>query len=320
VMNTRAELQQALWLLEQHHFLSETSTAGATSYGFAHDLIREVAYQSMLRAERRELHRALLNSLERHAALSEPDLLCHHALEAEDWPRADQYGHLAARQALANSAFSEATQYFERAIAAVDKQPPSRQREERAIDLRIEARLAFPRIGQTARWVEVCREAEQRAIALGDDERRLGALAVYASALNFYGLPAEAVAAGEQAVVLAEREHDTPWLAFAEYGLGQAAYVVGDYRRAAQSLDRAAARLAARPNRAPPGTTGRSLLVLCYMMSALSHGALGELNEAQTYSDKSVQLAAANDSIYDTIAAGYGAGLVRLCLRDAAGA
>jgi tetratricopeptide (TPR) repeat protein len=316
----RTELQQSLWLLEQRHFLNETSAARTTSYGFAHDLIREVAYQSMLRAERRDLHRALLNSLERHSALTEPDLLCHHALEAEDWVRADQYGHLAARQALANSAFTEATQYFERAIAAVDRQPASRQREERAIDLRIEARLAFPRIGQTTRWVEVCREAEQRAIALGDDERRLGALTVYASALNFYGLPADAVAAGEQAVVLAERERDTPWLALAEYGLGQAAYVTGDYRRAAQSLDRAAARLASRPNRAPPGTTGRSLLVLCYMMSALSHGALGELSEAQIYSDKAVQLAAANDSIYDTIAAGYGAGLVRLFSGDAAGA
>jgi tetratricopeptide (TPR) repeat protein len=317
---SRAQLQRSLWLLEQRHFLVETSAAKPPFYSFAHDLIREVAYGSILRAERRDLHRALLNCLERQAALTEPDLLCHHALEAEDWSRAGTYGHLAAQRALANSAFSEATLYFERAIGAVDKQAASRQREERAIDLRIEARLAFPRVGRSARWLEVCREAEQRAIALGDDERRLGALAVHASALNFYGTPDEAIATGEQAIALAERIGDTRWLSFAEYGLGQACYVAGQYRRAAESLDRAAARLAARPNRAPPGTTGRSLLVLCDMMSAISHGSLGELDEARIYSDKALQLAGSNDSIYDSIAAGYGAGLVSVFTGDVTGA
>lgn len=315
---SRAELQQSLWSLEQRHFLVETGASGA--YGFAHDLIREVAYGSLLRAERRELHRAVLNCLERQSSLTEPDLLCQHAFEAEDWSRADRYGHLAAQRALANSAFNEATLYFEKAIAAVDKLPPSQLREERAIDLRIEARLALPRVGQSTRWLQICREAEQRAAKLGDEERYLGALAVYASALNFYGAPDEAVAAGEQAVVLAERLGDTRWLSFAEYGLGQASYVSGNYRRAAESLDRAAARLAARPNRAPPGTTGRSLLVLCYMMSAISHGALGELDEARIYSEKAQQLADSNDSIYDTIAAGYGAGLVCLLSGDPDGA
>jgi class 3 adenylate cyclase/tetratricopeptide (TPR) repeat protein len=315
-LSSRGELQRLLWSLEQRHFLSEAGPASSPSYGFAHDLIREVAYGSILRAERKELHRAVLNGLERRAALTEPDLLCRHALEAGDFSRTDTYGHLAAQRALANSAFSEATQYFETAIAAVDRQPSSNRREERAIDLRIEARLALPRIGQTTRWLEVCREAEQRALALGDEERRLGALAVYASALNFYGAPQEAIAAGEQAVVLAERLGDTRWLSFAEYGLGQASYIAGDYRRSAQSLDRAAARLAARPNRAPPGTTGRSLLVLCYMMSALSHSALGELDEAKIYSEKACELANSNDSIYDTIAATYGAGLVSLAGGD----
>src|SRR5258705_12989747 len=79
--------------------------------------------------------------------------LCHHDLQAQDWTKADRYGQLSAKKALARSAFRDATRYFQIAMDAVEKLPASTAREERAIDLRIEARMAFSPFGKTAEWL-----------------------------------------------------------------------------------------------------------------------------------------------------------------------
>ena len=106
---------------------------------FAHDLIREVAYDSILRSQRGGLHERILAAMELGAAGREEEVaeaLCQHAVQAQDWAKADRYGHLAAKKAFARSAFRDATDYFEIAMDAVDKQPESTARERRAVDLR----------------------------------------------------------------------------------------------------------------------------------------------------------------------------------------
>jgi predicted ATPase len=150
-----AQLQSRLWSLEILDFLNETQWLGSTEYGFAHDLIREVAYDSILRPQREELHRRILAALEALSQGREQEVaeaLCHHAVEARDWVKAAHYAQLAARKALARSAFRDATGYFETAINAVDKLPDTVAREQQAIDLRIEARLAFAPLGSMEQW------------------------------------------------------------------------------------------------------------------------------------------------------------------------
>ena len=130
-------------------------------YEFAHDLIREVAYNSILRPQREELHRQILTAMEKGALGREEDVaeaLCHHAVKAQDWVKADQYSHMAAKKAFARSAFRDATGYFQIAMDAVDKRPASTAREQRAIDLRIEARLAFATLGRIEQWFGFCRD------------------------------------------------------------------------------------------------------------------------------------------------------------------
>src|SRR5665647_86595 len=46
------QLQSRLWSLEVLDFLVESQWLGSSEYAFAHDLIREVAYDSILRAQR----------------------------------------------------------------------------------------------------------------------------------------------------------------------------------------------------------------------------------------------------------------------------
>ena len=114
-----------------------------------------------------------------------------------------------------------------------------RAREERAIDLRLEARLAFSNAGQTAVWLELAKQAEMRSKAIGDSPRHVAALAVQAAALNFCGTPMDALAAGTEAIAQASRHNKPGWLAYAEYGMGQAHYIAGRYREAVVHLDNA---------------------------------------------------------------------------------
>jgi len=310
-----AQLQSRLWSLEILDFLVESRWLAASEYEFAHDLIREVAYDSILRPQREELHRRILTALEASSPGREEDVaeaLCHHAVKAQDWVKADQYGHMAAKKAFARSAFRDATGYFQIAMDAVDKQPASIAREQRAIDLRIEARLAFVSFGSIEQWFGLGRDGEARSQKIGDEGRRLASIAIRAAALNFHGTPYEAIALGEQAVELANQLNSKTWLAFVEYGLGQSYFLAGRYRDAGLWLGQASARLASAPEDVPPGTTGSSVLLLCYMMKALVCAWLGEFHEAERCSGQASDLAETNDRPYDTIAAGYGRGVVQI--------
>src|SRR5450759_3957260 len=242
-----AQLQSRLWSLEILDFLVESRWLASPEHEFAHDLIREVAYDSILRPQREELHRRILAAIEANSRGREEDVaeaICHHAVKAQDWVKADHYGLMAAKKAFARSAFRDATGYFQIAMDAVDKLPASTAREQRAIDLRIEARLAFAALGNIEQWFGLCRDAEARSEKIVDEPRRLATIAIRAAALNFYGTPYEAITAGEQAAALAHQLNDLTWLGFAEYGLGQAYFLAGRYRDAELQLKQASARLA----------------------------------------------------------------------------
>jgi class 3 adenylate cyclase/tetratricopeptide (TPR) repeat protein len=314
-----AQLQSRLWSLEILDFLTESQSLTSPEYVFAHDLIREVAYESILRTQREVLHRRILTALEATSAGREEDVaeaLCHHAVKAQDWAKASHYGQVASRKALARSAYRDATEYLEIAMDAVEKLPASLERERRAIDLRIEARMTFSPFGRTADWLELCRDAEMRSEKIGDERRRLASIAVRAAALNFYGTPYEAITAGEQAVALADKLADTTWLGFAEYGLGQAYFVAGRYRDSELLLDRAIGRVMYAPENVPPGTTGSSLLVLCHMMKAIVYASVGEYDDSEQSSRQASDLAERNDRPYDIIAADYGRGIVQMIHGD----
>ncbi|WP_084030744.1 ATP-binding protein [Bradyrhizobium paxllaeri] len=314
-----AQLQSRLWSLEVLDFLEEVRSVPSVEYVFAHDLIREVAYESILRSQREVLHRRILTALEATSVGREEDVaeaLCHHAIKSQDWSKVDRYGHLAARKAFARSAFRDATEYFKAAMDAVDMQPESTAREQRAIDLRIEARLSFVSFGSIEEWFSLGQDGEARSRKIGDEKRRLASIAIRAAALNFYGTPYEAIAVAEEAVALANQMNNSPWLCFVEYGLGQSYFLAGRFRDAQRHLAKATALLASAPNNVPPGTTGSSLLVLCRMMSAIVHAWLGEFDEAEHCSEEASILAETNDRPYDMIAADYGRGVVQLMRGD----
>jgi hypothetical protein len=254
-------LQNSLASLDASELLREVSLLPQRVFAFSHDLIREVVYGSLLAHDREQLHSRILRGLEANLQdlKEEAEALSYHAVQARAWPEASTYAHLAAQKCLARSALSDAARYFEIAIDAIDRLGASLNREQRAIDLRIEARLAIPSIGNVDRWIELSSQAAERSAAIGDVTRQVASLMDKASALNFYSVPLEAIPANELAVEKAERLQSPGWLSAAEYGLGQAYLTAGRYRDAAQILGRAYVHSTAPGVEIPIGTTQATL-------------------------------------------------------------
>jgi class 3 adenylate cyclase/tetratricopeptide (TPR) repeat protein len=316
-----AVLQRALAALDRAELLVRADDVSADTFEFPHDMVRQVTYDSMVERTRERVHTRILSALESDENWrEEADKLCYHATRAKDWAKALAYGRSVARKCVARSAFADATSHFEIAMDALDRTAISRERETEAIDLRIEARMAFMGSGRVAEWLDLGQEAERRANAIDDIGRKVAAMTVRSAAQNFYGTPVEAVATGEQVVGLAERWGNLGWLNLAEYGLGQAYFIAGRYREAEQMLGRACARLMGPEASAPIGTTVQYLLLMCCMMKTLTHTTLGEMDAAEQFQRTAQQIADESNRPFDRVAAAYSGGILMLGQGDPAAA
>jgi class 3 adenylate cyclase/tetratricopeptide (TPR) repeat protein len=314
-----AVLQRALTALDRAELLVRAD--GADAFEFPHDMVRQVTYDSMVDRTREKIHTRILSALEKDENWrEEADELCYHATRAKDWAKALAYGRSVARKCVARSAFADATSHFEIAMDALDRTPVSRERETEAIDLRIEARMAYMGSGKVAEWLDLGQEAERRANAIDDIGRKVAAMTVRSAAQNFYDTPVEAVATGEKVVALAEGWGNLGWLNLAEYGLGQAYFIAGRYRDADRTLGRAAARLMEPEASAPIGTTVQSLLLVCCMMKSLTHTAMGEIDTADQFQLRAQQIADESQRPFDRVAAAYSGGILMLGRDDPAAA
>jgi predicted ATPase len=88
-------------------------------YTFKHALVRDAAYNVLLRSQRQELHARIGRVLQEHfpeIAQSEPEVLAHHFTQAGEPEIAVRYWHRAGERALQRSANAEASAHLTRAI------------------------------------------------------------------------------------------------------------------------------------------------------------------------------------------------------------
>ncbi len=300
--------------------LRETGGRAGSTFAFAHDLVRQVAYESMLEAARVRIHGEILAAMEADAAAQKEDrssLLCHHAHRARAWRKTIDYARSVARTCIARSALADASDKYRLAIEAIDALAPSTEREQEAIDLRIESRTAFSGSGRVDLWLGLAKQAEERAAAIGDKPRRVAAMAVRSAALNFYGTAHEAVAAGAASLAQAEALGDAGWINYTQYGMGQAYFIAGRFRDAARVFALTYRQLTSPQAKAIPGTNVKEMLILAVMMRTMVHAALGELDVAARCWREADALATATGRPFDRVAAGYAGGVYLLARADA---
>jgi class 3 adenylate cyclase len=143
------------------------------SYSFKHALVRDVAYETLLRTRRQQLHAKIAHTLvEAFPAIaeSEPELLAHHFSRAGDFEMASAYSERAGDRAAPRSSVAEAVAHYTAALGEVGRMPAgdARNRRELSLLLKLGPLLANLKGPQNEEFAAVCERAREHAQALGD--------------------------------------------------------------------------------------------------------------------------------------------------------
>jgi DNA-binding winged helix-turn-helix (wHTH) protein/tetratricopeptide (TPR) repeat protein len=203
-------MRRQLDSLQAAELLYETALPDL-GYSFKHALTHDVAYGSLLRERRRELHVRIVGALERlHAdRLGEQiERLAHHAVQGALREKAVEYLRQAGQKAAARSALSDARVWFEQALVVLEGLPDTKAKLEPSFEIRYELRHMLFQLGEVRRGLEHLREAEALAERLNDDHRRGRVCAALMHLHSILGELDEALAAGNRALEFATRLGD----------------------------------------------------------------------------------------------------------------
>lgn len=134
----KGELERDLEILGAEELVFRQGLIPDASYLFKHALVRDAAYESLLKARRQTLHAKLLETLE--AGDNTPsDVLAFHAQSAGLRNKAIEYWRKAGDAAMARPAYHEAIGHFTNAASLAGQQPDGQELE---LDLRTKLGLA----------------------------------------------------------------------------------------------------------------------------------------------------------------------------------
>jgi class 3 adenylate cyclase/tetratricopeptide (TPR) repeat protein len=238
------ELREALRALTRSGLLERTGVPPSSNYLFKHALIRDAAYESLLKKERQALHgriAAALREQRTDAQRAEPALLAYHLTESGAIAEAIPVWVEAGQRAAAQAAHVEAASHLQTALDLLRGLPadPARDGEELQILLGLAISLAASR-GHSVPEVAVAL-AEARAICA-----RLGDVADLFAVLRgicSYSITASDVAAAEAAAQscteIGERTGLPVHRIEADHAHGFVRYMKGDLAGARLHLERA---------------------------------------------------------------------------------
>jgi class 3 adenylate cyclase len=236
-------LSGALNRLVDAELLEEFSSHSRFGYRFRHALIRDAAYESLLRSQRRVHHRKIAEGLrERFGDIVEaqPELLAHHFTEAFAIGEAIPYWQRAGQKAIERSANAEAVSHLTKALELIEKLPdsPSRAQQELALQVTLGVPLMLTK-GYGAPEVErVYSRARQLYQQVGEGPQFfpiLFGLWVYHRVKADYRTAREL---GEQLVSLGQTAQDPALLVEAHGALGDTLSFLGELMRAREHWSR----------------------------------------------------------------------------------
>jgi class 3 adenylate cyclase/tetratricopeptide (TPR) repeat protein len=133
------QLEGHLRTLTDAELLYARGLAPEATYQFKHALIRDAAYEALLKSRRKELHRLVAQTIDsQFPTLKEnhPEVLARHWTEAGETESAIMEWSRAGEQAEARDALKEALESYEQALAVLAQLPASPERDGREFQLR----------------------------------------------------------------------------------------------------------------------------------------------------------------------------------------
>jgi class 3 adenylate cyclase/tetratricopeptide (TPR) repeat protein len=134
------KLEEALDQLVQSELIFRHGEIPHAVYTFKHALVRDAAYDRLLKTRRAHLHAAIAGALEQQfpeTAQTEPETLAHHLTEAGSIEKAIGYWLQAGKNAALRSANLEAIAHLERGIELTGRLPIGEHKDKVELDLQL---------------------------------------------------------------------------------------------------------------------------------------------------------------------------------------
>jgi predicted ATPase len=255
-------LQRELGRLVSSELVYQRGIGLQATYSFKHALIRDAAYESLLKSTRQQVHQHIAQVLaERFPGIAEtqPELLAHHYTEADLYEQAIAYWQRAGQRASARSAYREAISHLTTGLGLLSTLPATSERAQHELTLQVTLGPALIALkGQSAPEVaQVYTRARELAQQVGDT---LELCQVLWGLRVFYLMRAELHTArelAEQALSVAQRHHDPDRLMMAHMVLGGTLFYLGDVATALRHLEQGRAFGAPQPEPVRAAAYGR---------------------------------------------------------------
>jgi len=265
-------------------------------YTFKHALVRDAAYQSLLKSTRQQYHQRIAHALARHfpvVGANEPEVAAHHCTEAGLASEAAVLWERAGQRALEFSAYREAIDHFEHALAGVLELPPDPERDGRELELQLALGAAW--IAAKAYSAEEVRRAYGSAVELS---RRVGNTDQQFAALrglwNNHLMRVELKTAKDLATQLkaiAEKSGDPERRLIAERADGTVLMALGEHREANACFQHGVALYDPERHRHYMRRYGEDPGLWCYSYAAWTDDWLGYRDRALDESRRAIEIA-----------------------------
>jgi predicted ATPase len=291
-----ATLHRELGRLVDAELVYQRGVPPQSTYVFKHALIRDSAYESLLKSTRQHYHHRIAQVLGAdfpETAATQPELLAHHWTEAGLPETAVGYWHRAGQRAGERSAHVEALSHLTTGLALLDRLPKTRERVQREVDMLIAlgASLiatqgqAAPGVGQTyLRARQLCQRL--------DNPPQL--FPVLRGLWSYYLVRAEfqtAYELGEQLLTLAQHLQDAAMLVAAYRALGATLFQLGAVSAAHTHIAQGIALYDPQQHRAFAFLSGEDAGVICRIYAAWTLWWLGYPDQGLVRSREAVTLA-----------------------------
>ena len=288
-------LIDGLGQLVEEELLYQRGRPPRARYIFKHALIRDAAYQSLLRRTRQQYHQqvaALMVERFPDTVAAQPEIVAQHYAEAGCVVEAIGYFRKAGQQALERSANLEAATHFEKALEQFPQLAETSERDQRELEIQmalgaalVPARgFADPGVGKAyARAWELCQQL--------DDVVHLPLVLRGRQIFEFVrGEFRKAREVAEQFVDLAERQQDPALMVGSYHALGQILFMQGDLIAARRITEQGIALFDPEQHRLPNwpgGQPGEQ----CYLYAAFTLWMLGYPDQALQRAEEALAMA-----------------------------
>lgn len=290
-----AALRASLDELTAAGLLHPHRRGGLEGFVFKHGLLRDAAYESLLRPTRRVCHTRIARALQGpFAALAEqrPEFLAQHLAEAGEDEAATQWWQRAGNRAMARGAYIEAIRHFENGLGLVERVPSSRERTQRELELTEALGTAlFSTRGYTAPEVE---ETFAKARRLCDELGDGIPLRVLWGTWTVHVGRSSPDATAEMVALFrrhAERSPDPVTLLLAHTVSGIRAYLSGDFHAALSELERTQSWYDTPEWQAFAREHGYDVGMYAFAFWMVSLSSLGQMKRALSLRDRMLEVA-----------------------------